>query len=353
MAYSETTYTASAGQTEFLLNFSILSSSEVGLEVDGVSKTDFTISSDRTKLTVGSSIVFNGGETVRIFRTTPAGDSQRYVDWSNGSVITEADLDTSDFQLLHISQEVKDNLNRALVYDPFSGTYNAGSRRIVSLGAPVNSGDAARLLDVQNAQISNGNLPSVTTGDNDNMLQVVNGAWAVSLPSTIWSSVFTPPEMVVATYADQTLVNTTSSTWYQSSTYDLVLNGFDSSLNKTSRISNSGNTITLAAGDWKITAVFSVTSFELGSAAPVVWAVVDQNGIATHIYPYNTSTLSKNFLPTTGSGGSNPHLTQTFTKLFSLSASTTFNFRAAVFDSVSRDIRTSLVQLIIEEVLRS
>ena len=108
-ASSSTTHTGNGSTTAFAISFSFLSDSEIDVTVAGVTKTittHYTIS--------GSTLTFTGGNTpadgaaIKFQRDTDI--SAKKVDFQDGSVLTEIDLDTNADQVLFAQQEIIDKL---------------------------------------------------------------------------------------------------------------------------------------------------------------------------------------------------------------------------------------------------
>ena len=108
-ASSSTTHTGNGSTTAFAISFSFLSDSEIDVTVAGVLKTittHYTIS--------GSTLTFTGGNTpadgaaIKFQRDTDI--SAKKVDFQDGSVLTEIDLDTNADQVLFAQQEIIDKL---------------------------------------------------------------------------------------------------------------------------------------------------------------------------------------------------------------------------------------------------
>ncbi len=109
-ASSSTTHTGNGSTTAFAISFSFLSDSEIDVTVAGVLKTittHYTIS--------GSTLTFTGGNTpadgaaIKFQRDTDI--SAKKVDFQDGSVLTEIDLDTNADQVLFAQQEIIDKLS--------------------------------------------------------------------------------------------------------------------------------------------------------------------------------------------------------------------------------------------------
>ena len=111
-ATTSVTHTGNGSTNAFAIPFSFLADSEVDVTVAGVLKTlsiHYTIS--------GSTVTFTSGNTpadgaaVKFQRDTDI--SAKKVDFSDGSVLTEADLDTNSDQILFAQQEI---INLSLIH---------------------------------------------------------------------------------------------------------------------------------------------------------------------------------------------------------------------------------------------
>jgi len=149
MALSFIAYTATSGQTEFTFNFPVLSADHVKVQVNGVDITTYTVSLSPTQKVILSS-GSTAGAIVKVYRLTPgrsdAPNNLNLVDFVNGSVLSEADLDKSNKQLLYLIQEAQDTGGGALPYDSTISSWNAnnaGSKKISNVATPVASADAA------------------------------------------------------------------------------------------------------------------------------------------------------------------------------------------------------------------
>ena len=107
MANTSVTYEGDGLQTVFSVPFPYRSPLHVKVLLNGIPAFNpavYTLNS--------SSVVFReapaNGTAIKVFRETP-GDT-RLVDFQNGAVLTEADLDLSADQLFYLIQEVKENL---------------------------------------------------------------------------------------------------------------------------------------------------------------------------------------------------------------------------------------------------
>ena len=120
-----------------------LSVDHLVVKVDGVSKTlttHYTIS--------GTNVTFTSGNfpasaaVIKIQRDTPRTKATRVVDFANGAVLTEADLDNAHLQNLYIAQESFETSGTVLVYDDSLGAYTADSKEIKVLADPTTDASA-------------------------------------------------------------------------------------------------------------------------------------------------------------------------------------------------------------------
>ena len=108
-ATTSVTHTGNGSTNAFAIPFSFLSDSEVDVTVAGVLKTintHYTISGSTVTFTSGNTPA--NGAAVKFQRDTDI--SAKKVDFSDGSVLTEADLDTNSDQVIFAQQEITDKL---------------------------------------------------------------------------------------------------------------------------------------------------------------------------------------------------------------------------------------------------
>ena len=135
MANSYIEYTADGSTTTFAIPFTYTTQSEVSVFVNGVS-TSFTFASSSTATLATAPA---NGLIVRIKRTTSL--TTRAVDFNNGAVLTETDLDDSNIQVFQAAQEAIDTANASIFKDA-DGKFNAQTRVIKNLADPVSAQDA-------------------------------------------------------------------------------------------------------------------------------------------------------------------------------------------------------------------
>jgi hypothetical protein len=137
MGYSFVKYQALSGQTQYGVTFQYLDKSHVRVLVNSVD-VPFTWA---TSATVQLNTAPTAGAIVEIRRETPV--DSRLVDFADGSVLTERDLDDSANQTFFITQEATDRSNEGLQLTALG--YDATDHRLINLADPVNDGDAVNL----------------------------------------------------------------------------------------------------------------------------------------------------------------------------------------------------------------
>ena len=106
MSYlARVTYTGNGSTTGYAIPFSYIATSHIQAFIDNVQTTAFSVA--------GSTLTFNSAPAnsavITIKRVTPT--NARLVDFTDGSVLTEADLDKSADQNFYIAQEVSELIN--------------------------------------------------------------------------------------------------------------------------------------------------------------------------------------------------------------------------------------------------
>ena len=109
-AASSTNHTGNGSTNAFAISFSFLANSEIDVTVAGVLKTittHYTISGSTVTFTSGNTPA--NGAAIKFQRNTDI--SAKKVDFSDGSVLTEADLDANSDQIIFAQQEITDKLS--------------------------------------------------------------------------------------------------------------------------------------------------------------------------------------------------------------------------------------------------
>jgi len=145
MANTYVDYTATAGQTDFNFSFPYLQDDHVVVEVEGVNQTlttNYTIETSPVQKIVLSNptTALAGGELVRIKRVSDP--STDLVDFVNGSILTETELDRAYRHNRYLSEEAYDGVNAGLRELEGSTNYNAGNKQLKNLADGTLATDA-------------------------------------------------------------------------------------------------------------------------------------------------------------------------------------------------------------------
>ena len=150
------TYTGNGSTTQYSISFSYIDSTHVKCFLDGVETSAFTISS--------STVTFNTAPTnssvIRIERQTPV--DSRLVDFQDGSVLTEAELDMSANQNFYAVQEITDDQTNNLGLTT-ADVYDANNKRIINVANPTANNDAVNKTYLENTWLSSANKTALTT----------------------------------------------------------------------------------------------------------------------------------------------------------------------------------------------
>ena len=136
MAYSIVQFVGDGTSTTYSFPFPYIDSSHIEVKVSG-SPVGFSFANTNT-VTLDAPAA--SGALISISRNTPK--SAVPVDFSDGSILREADLDVLAVFSTYVAQETYDRADDALGYDTSDGKWDAVSRVIKNVGNPVNAGDA-------------------------------------------------------------------------------------------------------------------------------------------------------------------------------------------------------------------
>ena len=153
---AQVSYTGDGSTTQYSITFPFIDSTHINVFIGGTQTTAFTISS--------STLTFNtapaNSAVIRIERQTPT--DARIVDFTDGSVLTESDLDKSADQNFYIAQEISD-ANQATLSLDTDDKFDAKSKVIKNLANPVNANDAVNKTYLENTWLSSANKTALTT----------------------------------------------------------------------------------------------------------------------------------------------------------------------------------------------
>lgn len=134
MANTIQTYVGDGTSTIYTFNFDYIRQDFVKVLVDGA-EVPYTLSGTY-QVTLDAAPA--EGNVIIIQRQT---DTEKLVDFVDGSILVARDLNLSALQALHIAAEAYDKAAGSLLIDE-TGAYSAGFRRVANLGDPTNSRDA-------------------------------------------------------------------------------------------------------------------------------------------------------------------------------------------------------------------
>ena len=155
-----TNHTGNGSTNSFAISFSFLANDEVDVTVGGVSKTldtHYTIS--------GSTVTFTSGNTpgngVAIKFQRDTNISTKKVDFTDGSVLTETDLDTNSDQVLFAQQEITDKLG-TIEENATGDQTNAEIKTAYEANSDTNAFTDAEKTKLQNLDLAK--LQGIETG---------------------------------------------------------------------------------------------------------------------------------------------------------------------------------------------
>ena len=145
MPYSYIIYPGDGSTTQFHIPFDYIRKEHIKVYVNYVDTAYTYVNASNVQLATAPASLAR----VEVRRVTPL--STRLVDYTDGSTLVAADLDTSNLQSLYNEQELDDNQKRGIFVDDATGLITAGSQRITSVANPVNAQDATTKTYVDTA----------------------------------------------------------------------------------------------------------------------------------------------------------------------------------------------------------
>lgn len=136
MAYSFVRYTSNGTTTNYTFSFDYIDPSHIKVSVDGSLTGSFTFLNTST---ITFDTAPTTGAIVEIRRITPK--ETPIVNFQDGSVLLERDLDLLATYGLYVAQEAEDNTSETISADS-TGRWDAKLRRISNLSPAVNNDDA-------------------------------------------------------------------------------------------------------------------------------------------------------------------------------------------------------------------
>jgi len=155
MAVTYIDHTGTQGQTDFAFTFPYLEDEHIKVEIDGVGTTDFTVVATPTaKIVLDTGL--SAAASVRVRRRSAP--NVNLVDFVNGSVLTEAELDLSYRHNRYLAEEIAELNDQSLQVENGGTQWDAQSLRIKNVGTATDTTDAVTKVYVDNkvAQVSTG-----------------------------------------------------------------------------------------------------------------------------------------------------------------------------------------------------
>lgn len=282
MAYSYIRYNGNGSTTNFTFPFSYISRDHIVVKVNDVS-TSFTFLNDST-VTVSPAPA--NGTIVEIRRVTPK--NTPIVNFTDGSVLLEADLDLLATFDLYIAQEAEDAVEDTIGLES-DNTFDAKNKRIKNVANPVNSQDAATkdyvslaLADYKGRYHGPSATPpttNVSTGDlwfdtSTNYMRVYDGV------NWLQASINTSSRQIFTATGGQTVFTLGSA--YAVNLIDVFLNGVKL-VNGADFTATDGLTVTLlsAASAGDILEVVSYSGFSVADVGYIGRASFTGDGSTT------------------------------------------------------------------------
>lgn len=201
MANTFEDYTVSTSTTDFNITFEYLEDSHVVVEIDGVlqATSAYSIVAGSPNLVRLNTPVTSG--KVRVRRDSNADSDNPFVDFVNGSVLTESELDKSYRHNLYLNEEIGNLNNRSLQKEVGGDNWDTKSLRLINVADPVGAQDAATKNYVDTADA----LKVTKAGDTMSgaLAMGANKITGVADPTLV-------QDAATKTYVDTQIVNTVS-----------------------------------------------------------------------------------------------------------------------------------------------
>jgi hypothetical protein len=271
--FAQVTYTGNGSTTSYAIPFSYIDSSHVKAYINGTLTSAFTVSTSTLTFTSAPA----NGATVRIERQTPI--DARLVDFADGSVLTEADLDRSANQTFYIAQEVADDQINNLALDT-DDKYNANSKIIKNVANPVNANDAVNKTYLENTWLSTSDKATLTNL-NSNIASVTAVNSALTNVNAVGSDLLEPVSEINTVAVSIANVDTVGTNIANVNT----VAGNNANINTVA--SANSNITTVAGANANITAVAGQIT-PTNNISTVAGAVANIATVATDIANVNT-----------------------------------------------------------------
>ena len=171
MANSFVRYTGNGSTSSYAVPFSYRAQEDVAITIDGVATTAFTWDGAGTNITFTSPPADTS--SIEIRRTTS--QSSRLIDYADGSVLKENDLDTDSTQAFMMGQEAIDDAADKIKLDNTDFQWDAQSKRLKNVADPTGAQDVATKNYIENTWLTSADKTALTTvKDNITNINSVN-----------------------------------------------------------------------------------------------------------------------------------------------------------------------------------
>ena len=136
MAYSYVRYSGNGSTTNYTFSFPVISTDHIKVRVNGTLVTNWSFLSSST---IQFAAAPANAAVIEIRRETPKESS--IVNFTDGSVLLERDLDLLATWQLYVAQETEDDLEDTIRVDS-QGRFDAQNKRIINVADPINAQDA-------------------------------------------------------------------------------------------------------------------------------------------------------------------------------------------------------------------
>ena len=163
MANSFVRYTGNGSTSSYAVPFSYRAQADVTITIDGVATTAFTWDGAGTNITFTSPPADTS--SIEIRRTTS--QSSRLIDYADGSVLKENDLDTDSQLGFFMGQEAIDDAADKIKLDNTDFQWDAQSKRLKNVADPTGAQDVATKNYIENTWLTSADKTALTTVKNN------------------------------------------------------------------------------------------------------------------------------------------------------------------------------------------